>query len=197
VIGAIIAGGASARFDGRPKGLQRVGGRRIIDRVADALSGVATELVLIANATDSAAWLPGVRTVRDSRSERGSLVGLHTALTQGDACVLAVAWDMPFVTRELLELIAQRGAEAEYAVVPQGPKGPEPFCALYTAACVPFSEAALDADDLRLSALLARLPGVEYVGAGDVRAAGDPAQLFFNVNDAADLATAERMAHGG
>ena len=35
--GVILAGGAASRFGGLPKGLERVDGRRIIDRVASAL----------------------------------------------------------------------------------------------------------------------------------------------------------------
>lgn len=153
--------------------------------------------MLIANAPDSATWLPGVRTVSDSRPERGSLVGLRTALAQGDPSVLVVAWDMPFVTHELLERIVERRRTSACAVVPRGPNGAEPFCALYTAACIPFIDAALDANDLRVHALLERLPSVEYLEQDDVRAIGDPMRLFFNVNDAADLAAAERMARGG
>ena len=53
LIGAIVAGGASTRFGGEPKGLRQVGGRRIIDRVADALRGVVNEIVLVANAAEA------------------------------------------------------------------------------------------------------------------------------------------------
>ena len=34
--GAILAGGRAVRMGGKPKGLELVGGRRILDRVADA-----------------------------------------------------------------------------------------------------------------------------------------------------------------
>ena len=41
VRGAILAGGGATRFDGRPKGLERVGGTRILDRLVDAFTGRA------------------------------------------------------------------------------------------------------------------------------------------------------------
>jgi molybdopterin-guanine dinucleotide biosynthesis protein A len=193
LIGAIIAGGASTRFDGEPKGLHAVGGRRIIDRVANALASVVTELVVVSNAPDAASWLPGTHVVRDTRPERGSLVGLHTALTHAGDSALVVAWDMPFVTGKLLRLIVDRGATSEYAVVPVGASGPESFCAFYRADCLPFLDAALDAEDLRLSALLARLPNVDYLRRDEVAGVGDPDRLFFNVNDHADLIAANRL----
>ena len=79
LVGAIIAGGASSRFGGEPKGLQTVGGRRIVDRVATALRAVTDELILVSNAADAADWMSDVTIVPDARTERGSLVGLHTA----------------------------------------------------------------------------------------------------------------------
>jgi molybdopterin-guanine dinucleotide biosynthesis protein A len=154
---------------------------------------VTDELLLISNSTEASDWLPGARLVADTRIERGSLVGLHTALSHAPHGVLVVAWDMPFVTVELLRVIVDRSAGAEYATVPHGVTGPEPFCAAYTEACLPFIEAALDANDFRLSSFLARLPEVEHVRLDEVARIGDPARLFFNVNSAADLATAEGM----
>ncbi len=47
--GVILAGGEATRYDGRPKGLESVGGLRIIDRVAAALGEVTDDLLLIAN----------------------------------------------------------------------------------------------------------------------------------------------------
>jgi len=78
VTGAIVAGGANERFGGEPKGLRRVGGIRIIDRVASAIRAVTPDIVLVANAPDAEQWLGAVKVCRDVRSERGSVVGLHT-----------------------------------------------------------------------------------------------------------------------
>jgi molybdopterin-guanine dinucleotide biosynthesis protein A len=192
-VGAIVAGGASARFGGAPKGLRTVGGRRIIDRVSDALGAVTSELILLSNAHDAEHWLAGVTVVRDARPERGSLVGLHTALTHRSSPILVVAWDMPFVTSELLELIVSRSVHEPFATLPSGVEGPEPFCAAYMPACLPFVEAALDTGDLRMSSMLRRLPSATLIPANEVASIGDPTRLFFNVNTPHDLAVAEEM----
>ena len=197
MIGAIIAGGASTRFGRTPKGLLTVAGARIIDRVAAALLGVTSDLILVANAGDAETWLQsprGIPVVSDVRSERGSLVGIHTALSRARSDVMAVAWDMPFVTTRLLELIRDRGRFEKFATVPEGAGGLEPFCALYTSGCLPIIEAALDAGDLRMSNALQRLPTMTRVSRDEIETVGDPARLFFNVNTAQDLESAERMA---
>jgi molybdopterin-guanine dinucleotide biosynthesis protein A len=193
MVGAILAGGASTRFGGEPKGLRRVGGARIIDRVAAALRGATDELIVISNAPDATRWLDGVPAFPDSRAERGSVVGIHTALMHARDYALVAAWDMPFVTAALFGLIVERTARSPYAAVPESGRGLEPLCAAYSVRCLPFVEAAIDASDFRLSALLERLPSCERIPQADVARLGDPARLFINVNSIADLSAAEHL----
>lgn len=192
--GAIIAGGANTRFGGERKGLAPVAGTRIIDRVAAAIRAITGDVTLVANADDASGWLPGVPVRRDARPEHGSAVGLHTALSGSTEATIVVAWDMPFVSPALLALIAGRLRAGALAVVPEDADGLQPFCAGYTKACLPEIERAIERRDFRMSNLVARLPGLATVGIDEVRAFGDPRRLFFNVNDHADLAEAERLA---
>ena len=194
MIGAILAGGASSRFGGAPKGLHTVGGVRIIDRASRALRDVSSEVIVISNAAEAPDWLTGARVFGDVRGERGSLVGIHTALVHANSSVIVVAWDMPFVTAELFRLIRDRGRDERFATVPEGPGGLEPFCAMYTPACLPTLEAALDAGELRMSTMLERLPSLTRIPVAEISTIGDPSRLFFNVNDAGDLALAEQMS---
>lgn len=196
--GVILAGGGAARFGGAPKGLERVEGRRIIDRVAAVLRDVTDDLLLVANAAEASAWLPGVRTVRDVREGAGALGGLHSALTHAGEPVLLVAWDMPFVSAALLGELRRLG-EAEGvdtladAVLPESDgsrRGVEPLCAWYAPSCLPAIEHRLDAGDLRVVGFheairVTRMP-IERV-----RDFGDPARLFSNVNTREDLAAVE------
>jgi len=152
------------------------------------------ELIVVSNAADAASWLPGVPAIPDTRPERGSLVGLHTALTHAAGDMLVVAWDMPFVSADLLRLIHDHRRAGTCAVVPEGPAGPEPLCALYTPSALPPVTAAIDAGNLRFTDMLASLPSYERIPLGAVLALGEPARLFFNVNTPDDLAEAERMA---
>ena len=195
VTGAIVAGGANERFGGEPKGLRRVGGIRIIDRVASAIRAVTPEIVLVANAPDAERWLAGVKVYRDVRSERGSVVGLHTAIASipADDIALVVAWDMPFVSAALLSLLAHRVREGASAAIPESPAGPEPFCAAYATACLADIERAVTGGDFRMSNIVAALPNASRVTDAELRSFGDPTRIFFNVNTPADLEQAERM----
>jgi molybdopterin-guanine dinucleotide biosynthesis protein A len=193
--GVILAGGQSSRYGGRPKGLERVHGSRVIDRVAGVLAAETDSLLLIANDLDAASWLPGVRVESDVRPGIGSLGGIHAALVHARTPVIVVAWDMPFVPPGLIAELRARGADADVVAPESGSsrRGLEPLCAFYSQACVAPIEHALDADDRRVVGFFEQVR-VARVPAEDVRRFGDPERLFMNVNTPGELALAEQYA---
>jgi molybdopterin-guanine dinucleotide biosynthesis protein A len=191
---AVLGGGAASRYDGRPKGLERVGGERILDRLVANLSAATGEApVLIANATDAAQWAPGLRVVADRRPDCGSLGGIYTALTIGEGPVLLVAWDMPFVTTDLLQALVH-GATDYDVFLPEsgGPRGVEPLCGVYGPACTRPVTKQLDDEDLRAIGFHDAVR-VGHLPLEVVSRFGDPETLFFNVNTPDDLAKAEDL----
>jgi len=197
-VGVILAGGASARF-GSPKGLARVGGARMIDRVAHALREAVPELLLVANDPAAADWLPGVPRIADRLAGGGGLSGVHAALAHTRRHVVVAAWDMPFVTGPLLRALWHRCADAGAdACYPESgsPVGMEPFCACYAPSSMDVIEAALRAGDAGGARVARALPRPLWMPAADVRAFGDPGRLLFSVNTPADLVHAEAMAAG-
>jgi molybdopterin-guanine dinucleotide biosynthesis protein A len=196
--GAVLAGGAASRFDGRPKGLEEIGGRRVLDRVVDTMcAALGSPPLLVANASDAPTWRPDLRCVPDLRPGLGSLGGVYTAIASGVGPVLVVAWDMPFLERTLLEtLIAAAGEHdaflPESGVPGHGSGALEPLCAVYGPGCLAPIERALTRGDLRMISFHDSVR-VGTLSLDRVRAIGDPAVLFFNVNDPADLERAERL----
>ncbi len=194
--GAILAGGRAVRFGGLPKGLERVGGRRVIDRVAAALAASADDVLLIANDPNAASWLPGVRVAADLRPGNGGVGGIHAALTRAANPVLVVAWDMPFISASLLAALRTLGQTADVAVPESdSARGVEPLCAYYDPACIGPIERRLDAGDRRVVGFYDDVR-VARLSIADVRRFGDPAVLFMNVNSPDELALAERHASG-
>lgn len=193
--GAILAGGRASRMDGLPKGLLEVGGLRILDRlVAAFLEGLGSLPLLVANAPDAGTWHAGLRVVRDRIAGGGTLAGLHTAVLEAPAPVVAVAWDMPFVPAGLIEALA-RGLASADVVIPAsgGRRGVEPLCAGYGPASGPAMAAAIDRGDLRAIAFHEAVR-VRVLPEAELRVFGDPATMFFNVNTPDDLVRANGMA---
>jgi molybdopterin-guanine dinucleotide biosynthesis protein A len=200
VLGAITAGGASSRY-GTPKALAEVGGRRVVDRAADALRAAldCDDVVAIIN-DPGLAHAVGLPHRGDVLRGIGPLAGVHAALLwareRDDAGVLIVGCDMPFLEPALLRELVRRSHGAD-AVVPEseGRRGIEPLCAYYGTACIAAIEAAVERNDTRMIGFLegvrtSRLP------LATVRRFGDPARIFLNVNTPDDRATADRLLGG-
>lgn len=189
----MIAGGLATRYGGTPKGLLEVGGRRLLDRVADTLEeAVGAPPALYANALDAASWRPGLTVRPDVVPGIGALGGILTAV-EAAAPVVCVAWDMPFVPAALVRALAAGLADADVVIPESGShRGLEPLCAAYGRACGPAIRAALARGDHRVIGFheqvrVARLP------AAVVLKYGDPDVLFFNVNAPEDLQQAEAL----
>jgi molybdopterin-guanine dinucleotide biosynthesis protein A len=196
LLGAISAGGRSTRY-GAPKALERVGGERVVDRAAAALRALAGTDNVVAIVNDAAlAAAIGLPHRGDVLHGIGALAGVHAALVwaaeRGADGALVVGCDMPFVEPALLrQLVAQ--AEDADVVIPEstGPRGVEPLCAWYGVACAAAIEAAAARGDARMigfhdAVRVRRLP------LETVRACGDPARMFLNINTPADRTLAEQ-----
>lgn len=189
----MIAGGLATRYGGTPKGLLEVGGRRLLDRVADTLEeAVGAPPALYANAPGAESWRPGLTVRPDVVPGIGALGGILTAV-EAAAPVVCVAWDMPFVPAALVRTLAEGLADADVVIPESGShRGLEPLCAAYGRACGPAIRAALARGDHRAIGFheqvrVARLPAAE------VLKYGDPDVLFFNVNAPEDLQQAEAL----
>jgi len=189
----VLAGGQASRYGGRPKGLELVGGMRIVDRLVEAmLDAFGTRPLLVANDPAAAEWGTGLAVHPDVRPGEGALGGLLTALTRsGGAPVVVAAWDMPFVPASLLRELAD-GLGAHDAMLPasDGRRGVEPLLAAYGPASLPAIVAALDRGDRRAIAFHDAVR-VGILPLERVRTHGDPSLLFLNVNSPEELAHAE------
>jgi molybdopterin-guanine dinucleotide biosynthesis protein A len=183
VKGVILAGGASARFGGTPKGLLPLHGRAMALRVADVLLRVCTSVVIEAphGTGYEVLGLPLIY-ARPEYAGKGPLAALATGLAAEDQGYVAFApCDMPLLTREIYAALIQVGGKGTYA---RTVLGVEPLVAILSA----------NLRDVLLTALAAEvLPRTHAVlDAAGARAVDfpDPAP-FANVNTPADLARME------
>jgi molybdopterin-guanine dinucleotide biosynthesis protein A len=173
-----------------------VGGSRIVDRVVTALQAVTPDIVLVANDAEAVNWLPGVALLSDRHPSGGGMAGVEAALHRGSDA-LVVAWDMPFVTVALLELLLSEARTHESLVtLPESdsPYGIEPFCAYYSARLLPLFADFFAGGGGAARDFINRVPSVHRVSIDVIRRIGDPTRLFFSVNTPDDLAHARTLA---
>lgn len=133
----IFVGGRARRMGGIAKGLLRApdGDETLVVRLARLAGELGLEPVLVGDDARYRAALPALRVVRDQPAGIGPLGGLMGLLREGDAA-LALACDLPFVSRSLLERLAQRASPAA-VLAPREAEGLwQPLCARYDAATV-------------------------------------------------------------
>lgn len=195
VSGAIMAGGVSRRL-GRDKALERIGGKRLIERVLDTLTPLTAEILVVVASLEQAEVLPlspSVRVLTDAYPKRGSLGGIFTGLrASAEPWSLAVACDMPFLSPRLLRYLIEARAGMD-AVIPRLGGRPEPLHALYSKACLEPMERMLRAGQLKIAPLFDAVK-VRYLDEETIDRI-DPKHLsFFNINTQADLEEALRLA---
>jgi molybdopterin-guanine dinucleotide biosynthesis protein A len=192
VTGVIQAGGKSTRMGGQPKALLELGGRRLVERVLDAVAPAVDDVLIVTNTPDLYRFL-GLPMVADAYPDHGSLGGIFTGLAAagGDAA-FTVACDMPFVHRDVVRLVVARAAEAD-VVIPRVGDQLETMHAVYGKACLPHIEARLRAGQLRIVGFLDQVRVVE-IGEAEVARHRPPAVAFMNVNTPEELARARVVA---
>jgi molybdopterin-guanine dinucleotide biosynthesis protein A len=176
---------------GEPKALLDLGGRRIIERVVDAVSAVLADLLVVTNTPDVYAFL-GLRMTADAVPGAGSLGGIYSGLRAAEAdAIFTVACDMPFLAPDAIRLVVDRGDDAD-VVIPRVGDQLETLHALYGRRCVAPMAARMAAGRLRITGFFEDVRVVE-IPESEIAQVADPAVVFMNVNTPDELARARAL----
>ena len=105
--------------------------------------------------------------------------------------MLLLGCDMPLINEALVRTILDWDDHAP-AVVPVGPQGPEPLCALYRSTCAPEVERRLHSRDRSLCGL-AKAVGAVFIDEDAVARIADAQTMFLNVNTVRERDRAEDL----
>ncbi|MFN8470610.1 MAG: molybdenum cofactor guanylyltransferase [Anaerolineae bacterium] len=210
-LSAIILSGGQSRRMGRDKALLELDGERLLDRVANTLSRVSDDVIVVAG--DATRYSGGAwRVIADAFPGAGALGGLYSGLQAArHPYVLAVACDMPFLNEPLLRYLA-RAARGWDAAVPQVSDTPlggdialaprhtakdrdlQPLHAVYNRRVARVVLERIAAGDLRMISFFPNIR-VRYVSAAEVERY-DPDRLsFFNANTPEEWSAAQERLH--
>ena len=196
VRGYVLAGGASSRF-GTDKAVAELQGEAMVTRSAKLVSSV-TSIVKIVSPVEKLKSQE-YATIPDRWPGEGPLGGILTALSDAkqsagtDALALVVSCDMPFLTAEWLQFLAERAAEtAAEAVVPKSRHGWEPLCACWRVCAAELILPSFEAGTRKITEALNVLH-VEVLDEKDWKRFDTGGRLFWNMNTAADYEEARRV----
>jgi molybdopterin-guanine dinucleotide biosynthesis protein A len=184
--GAVLCGGDSTRM-GRDKATLVFEGVPLALRVADVLGACVSRVRLVTK--DESLGRLGRELILDRHPERAALVGVAAALAACQApWALVAACDLVHLDpRLVLALCALAPVDGTAdVVVPVGPRGPEPLCAIYRTRLLAELERRIVAREFALQALL-RDSACTWVPEADLRALDPSLRSLHNANSPGDL----------
>lgn len=188
--GIILAGGKSERMGGSKADLE-LGGRRLLEWVAEALREVCGELLVVS--PRPLARLPaGTRWVCDEPAGCGPLGGLYAGLNAArEELNFVAACDTPFLRLELIKGLLEL-AGGWQVVVAKGEDGLHPLCGVYARSCREAIGRALAAGERRVRSFYPQVQ-VRLVEAGELRGFDPDLVSLININTPEELARAETL----
>jgi molybdopterin-guanine dinucleotide biosynthesis protein A len=186
--GIVLAGGKSSRL-GREKALERIGGKRLIERVVDTLVPISDE-VLVVTSKEQFERISSLdlkaRTIVDIYPGKAAFGGVYTGLMRATTQFgLIVACDMPFLNSDLLSYLVQI-ADSYDIVIPHVCGKLEPLHAVYSKNCLTIIKRLIDNNILQILELL-DLVKTKYVDDEEVDKFDAEHLSFLNINTQDDV----------
>jgi len=197
VAGFVLAGGDSSRM-GKDKGSLEIDGIPLVVRAVKLVEPLVSKRGGVTVVAPPERYAEaGLRVVPDDRPGEGPLGGITTAV-RVSLCpwCLVVGCDLPYLTTEWLGHLASRAVASKAdIVVPEGPRGPEPLCAVYHKRCEQYFATALANQKRKITdAFVGR--EVDLIPASEWQRFDSDGLLFKNVNSPEDFAEAQTRLRG-
>lgn len=188
-----MAGGMNSRFSGKNKALIHIGEKRILDRIYGVFTVVFDKIILVTN--DPIQYMEwDVDIVTDIFPIRSSLTGIHTGLFYADTqYAFFAACDIPFLKKELVELLLDNVEPNIDIVIPQTSNGVEPLCSVYSKRCLKPVEEQLEKQYLKIQRIFKKVR-VKKIPEDMLRSVDPSLVSLSNINTPDDLARAKQVA---
>jgi len=185
ITGVILAGGKSSRF-GSNKALAMVDRKPLVQHVADLMSGLFPECLLVTNTPAEYEFLSLAMT-HDRYRDSGPLAGIHAALLKiSTSRAFIVACDMPNLSPELIHYLCSINEQEYDVIIPWLEKGQEPLFGIYHKKSLAIIESFLQQKDCKIIRALEDLQ-VRRVSEQEILPITGDLACFKNINRPVDL----------
>ncbi len=190
--GVILAGGKNSRLPGKKKGLRKIGGSMIIDRIYKTLESVVDEIIIVTNdPVEFSRW--DALIVSDIHPSRCALAGVHAGIYYASCDkVFITACDTPFIKKDVVEYIISCSDSKHDVIIPEGEGGLEALLSVYSKACLPLIEKNLKADLYMIKKFYPK-NRVKQIPLEKLKEIDPLMESFFNINTPTDIARANIM----
>jgi molybdopterin-guanine dinucleotide biosynthesis protein A len=196
----VLAGGFSSRF-GEDKGVLKLANKPLLNHVVDTVIPIVDETIVVTNSHERAEKYskivaPSVRFAVDVCESQGPLIGALTGFKSAHGKYsLLLAFDTPFVSREVVSLLFELCVN-KAAAIPRWPNCQiEPLHAVYqTKVALEAAKVAVAEGRLNVRSMIDRMLGVRYISTLVIQQLDPDLRIFFNINTPLDLKKAAALA---
>ncbi|MBW2603044.1 MAG: molybdenum cofactor guanylyltransferase [Deltaproteobacteria bacterium] len=191
--GVILAGGNNSRFFGKNKALVRIDGKRILDHIYEVFTILFDKIILVTN--DPVQYMEwNFDIVTDIFPIRSSLTGIHAGLFYiTTPYAFFAACDIPFIKKELIQILLDGVEPSIDIVIPETSKGVEPLCSVYSKRCFKPIEEKLEKKSLKIQEIFQKVR-VKKIPEDILRTTDPDLVSFSNINTPDDLTIAKQVA---
>lgn len=161
----ILAGGKSSRM-GRNKALLEIGGRTVIEMIANELQDLTSHIMIVTNSPEEYHFLH-LPIVEDEWKGMGPLAGIHAGLSHSKTEKnLIVACDMPFISAVVGRILLEELEDGFQVVIPDMEGQLHPLYAAYHKNILPWITQSMNRQQLSIHRFLENMP-VKIMNEGD------------------------------
>jgi len=185
ITGVILAGGRSSRF-GSNKALAVINGKPLIRHVADRMTDLFRECLVVTNTPEAYEFL-SLPMTSDRYRDCGPLAGIHAALMEiNNPRAFVVACDMPQLSSELIRYMCRINERQYDVIIPWLDKGHEPLFGIYHKNSLPVIESFLERNACQIIRAIKELK-VRRVSEEEVLSNAGNLDCFKNINRPEDI----------
>jgi len=148
VTGIILSGGKSKRM-GENKAFLKLGNESLIEKIANLMKSLFTEVILITNSIEEYSFLD-IPSFADIYKDKGPLAGIHSGLKHSKTEVnIVISCDMPFISKEAIEYLVKFKSGKEVLIYSED-KLLQQMLTRYSKSVIPKAEKLLNGHPLEI-----------------------------------------------
>lgn len=170
----VLSGGKNSRMNYKTKAFLKLGKKTFIEKILEELNNFEEKIISCNNFEEYKELNDDVKLIQDIYKDKGPIGGIYSSLMAAkcESCLI-VAADMPFIDKNLINMLSQQKFFGE-ALIPVVNGKIEPLCGIYKKSCIKTIEMMIKEENYKLMNLLKRI-SVTYLPV-------DNEKSFLNIN---------------
>ncbi len=188
--GIILSGGQNTRMDGRNKSFLKLGSKRFLDLIFEAMSPLFDEIIIVTRQPEIyQEW--DVIVTKDLFEIHSPLAGIHAGLHRMQSeYAFVTSCDTPFLKKEVIQILIDAIEPQKDVIVPSFNTYFQPLCAIYSKKCRLLIEQLLRQQQVKVDQLFAQ-SNIKQIDYSRIKTGEPKLHSVFNVDTQEEMVKAQ------